>query len=76
MADKRNVWTVPLEGGGWGNRYEGSTRVMDRGPRKADVQKQGRERARTNKVEHIIQKADGTIGERNSYGGDSPRRAG
>jgi len=20
MADKRNVWTVPLEGGGWGNR--------------------------------------------------------
>src|SRR3954454_9743689 len=76
MADKRNVWTVPLEGGGWGNRYEGSTRVMDRGLRKADVQKQGRERARNSKVEHIIQKADGTIGERNSYGGDSPRRPG
>jgi hypothetical protein len=54
MADKRNVWTVPLEGGGWGNRYEGSTRIMDRGPRKADVQKQGRERARKSKVEHVI----------------------
>jgi hypothetical protein len=76
MADKRTVWTVPLEGGGWGNHYEGSTRIMDRGPRKADVQKQGRERARKHKVEHIIQKADGTIGERNSYGGDSPRRPG
>ena len=76
MADKRNVWTVPLPGGGWGNHYEGSTRIMDRGSRKADVQKQGRERARKHKVEHIIQKADGTIGERNSYGGDSPRRPG
>lgn len=76
MADKRNVWTVPLESGGWGNHYEGSTRIMDRGPRKADVQKQGRDRARKHKVEHIIQKADGTIGERNSYGGDSPRRPG
>jgi hypothetical protein len=76
MADKRNVWTVPLERGGWGNRYEGSTRVMDRAPRKADVQKQGRDRARKNKVDHIIQKQDGTIGERNSYGGDSPRRPG
>jgi hypothetical protein len=49
---------------------------MDRGPRKADVQKEGRERARKNKVEHVIQKQDGTIGERNSYGGDSPRRRG
>jgi hypothetical protein len=44
----------------------------DRGSRKADVQKQGRERARKHKVEHIIQEQDGTIGERNSYGGDSP----
>jgi hypothetical protein len=44
MADKRNVWTVPLDGGGWGNHFEGSTRIMDRGPRKADVQKEGRER--------------------------------
>jgi hypothetical protein len=49
---------------------------FDRGSRKANVQKQGRERARKNKVEHIFQKADGTIGERNSYGGDSPRRPG
>jgi hypothetical protein len=40
------------------------------------LQKQGRERARKNQVEHIIQKQDGTIGERNGYGGDSPRRPG
>ena len=53
-----------------------NTRILDRGPRKADVQKQGRERARKHKVEHIIQKADGTIAERDSYGGDSPRRGG
>jgi len=67
---------VPLEGGGWGNRYQGSTRIMDRGPRTADVQKQARERARKHTVEHIVQKADGTIGEPSSYGGDSPRRPG
>jgi hypothetical protein len=72
MADKRNVWTGPLEGGGWGNRYG---QHADHGPRppQADVQKHGRERARKNKVEHIVQKQDGTIGERNSHGGDSPR---
>src|SRR3954453_8630906 len=76
MADQRNVWTVPLDGGGWAITSRGSPRVMDRGSRKADVQKQGRERARKHKLEHIIQKQDGTIGERNSYGGDSPRRPG
>jgi riboflavin biosynthesis pyrimidine reductase len=70
MVDKRNVWTVPLDGGGWDNHFEGSTRIMDRGSRKTDVQKQGRERARKHMVEDIIQKADGTIGERNSYGGE------
>jgi hypothetical protein len=37
VADKRNVWTVPRDGGGWGNHFEGSTRILDRGPRKADV---------------------------------------
>src|SRR4051812_28433130 len=31
MADKPNVWTVPLDEGGWGNHFEGSARVMDRG---------------------------------------------
>ena len=76
MADKRNVWTVPLEGGGRGKHFMGSTRIMDRGSRKTDMQKQGRERARKHKVEHIIQKQDGTIGEGNSYGADSPRRPG
>jgi hypothetical protein len=49
---------------------------MDRGTRKADIEKEGRERARKHKVEHIIQKADGTISERHSHGGDSPRRRG
>jgi hypothetical protein len=76
MADKRNVWTVPLDRGGWGNHFQGSTRIMDRGARKADVRKDARERARKHEVEHIIPKQHGTIGERNSYGDDSPRRPG
>ena len=66
MAGERNVWTVPLEGGRWGNHFEAACGSWTA----------GRERARRHRVEHIIQKADGTIGERNSYGGDSPRRPG
>lgn len=66
----RNVWTVPLDDGGWGNRYEESNRVLDKGPRKADVEKQGRDRARKERSEHVVQKKDGSIHKKNSYGHD------
>jgi hypothetical protein len=59
-----------------GQALRGQDATQDRASRKADVQEEGRERARKHKIEHIIQKADGTIGERNSYGGDSPPRPG
>jgi hypothetical protein len=49
---------------------------MDRDSAQGGRPGAGRERARKNEVEHIIQKQDGTIGERNSCGGDSPRRPG
>src|SRR4051812_39903824 len=66
----RNVWTVPVEGGGWGNRYEDSNRILDKGARKAEVESQGRDRARKEKSEHVVLKKDGAIGRKNSYGHD------
>jgi hypothetical protein len=49
---------------------------MEPGARKADVREDGRERGCKHEVEHVIPKQQGTIGERNSYGGDSSRRPG
>jgi hypothetical protein len=66
---RRNIHTIK-HGDGWANVYEGSSRVMDHAQTKAAAVRSGRERARKNKVEHIVHKADGTIGERNSYGRD------
>jgi hypothetical protein len=76
MAERRNIWTVPHPKGGWGNKREGSERFLDRAETKAAAQVSGRARALKDKVEHVILKRDGQIGERNSYGGDSPRRKG
>jgi hypothetical protein len=67
---------MPPRRGRLGHHFEGSSRVLDRGSRKAEVQKAGRERARRHRVEHIIKNADGTIGERNSYGKDPVRSPG
>jgi hypothetical protein len=76
IADKPNVRTVPLDRGGWGNHFQGITPIADRGARKADVRKDARERGCKHEVEHVIPKEVGRIGERNSYGDDSPRRPG
>ena len=43
---------------------------------KTEAQIAGRIFAIRDKVEHLVHKKDGTIGIRNSYGGDSARRPG
>ena len=73
---KKNVWTVPMEGGGWGNKLEGSSRFINKASTKQEAQKLGRERAQRDKVEHIVQKKDGAVGTRTSYAGDSRRARG
>jgi len=73
---KKNVWTVPHPDGGWANKLEGSSRLLNRAPTKREAQALGRERAMQDKVEHIIQNKDGQIGQRNSYGRDPSQRAG
>ncbi len=67
--------TIP-HAGGWANKREGSARVAKIFRTKAEAQAAGRKTAMREKVEHFIHKKDGTIGERNSYGGDPRRRKG
>jgi hypothetical protein len=59
-----------LENSRWKNKVEGSARAANSFDTKAEAQAKGREMARKRKVEHIVRKRDGTIGERKSYGND------
>jgi hypothetical protein len=61
-----NIHTVP-HGDGWANRVEGSQRVSNTAPTKAEAQAKGREMAIERRVEHLIHNTDGQIGERNTY---------
>ena len=72
---KANVWTVP-HGDGWANKRDGAKRVAKVFPTKTAAQAAGRTTAQREKVEHIILKRDGEIGERNSYGNDPTRSQG
>ncbi|WP_419909916.1 DUF2188 domain-containing protein [Candidatus Poriferisodalis sp.] len=69
MPKKPAIHTVP-HGDGWANRREGSSRVFDTHPTKAEAQAAGREAAMRDSTEHLIHKQNGQIGERNSYGND------
>lgn len=69
MAKKPPVHTVP-HGDGWANRRAGSSRVSKAFDTKAEAQAAGRQTARRDKVEHLIHRKDGSIGDRNSYGND------
>ena len=68
MAGK-NIHTVPVDNG-WANKREGEDRYFSRHAAKEDAVDAGRAAARNDKVEHLIHRQDGTIGERNSYGND------
>ncbi len=72
---KGDVHTEPHQDG-WANKVEGNARVSSTHQTKSAAQKRGREMAILRKVEHLIHKQDGTISERNSYGGDPPSRPG
>ena len=66
---KPPVYTV-RHGDEWANRREGSSRVSKKFATKREAVEAGRKTAMRDKTEHIIQKMDGTIGKRNSYGND------
>lgn len=58
------------EGGRWKNRIEGDNGVVGIYEDRETAIHEGRNLARVRKVEHVIRRVDGTIGERNSYGHD------
>jgi hypothetical protein len=72
---KPAVHTVPAEAG-WKNVHEGSDRALSTHSTKAEAQRAGRDRARSEKVEHVVHTKDGRVSERNSYGNDPASRPG
>lgn len=58
------------EGDQWKSQREGSHRAFPVGGTKAEQSAKGKTAAKSDGVEHIIKKLDGTIGEKNSYGHD------
>lgn len=65
-----NVETY-LEGGRWKNKVQGNSRASNVHETRAAAVRAGREMARKRRVEHIVKKKDGTIGERNSVESNS-----
>lgn len=60
--------------GNWRNISEGASKPSKVFETKAQAQAAGRQIAINNKVEHLVHKVNGQIGERNSYGND-PRKS-
>jgi hypothetical protein len=69
MSKKRNVWITPHKDG-WAVRREGGDRASRVTQRKEDAVSIGRDIAQRNGTELIIQRKDGTIQSKDSYGGD------
>lgn len=66
---KENIWISPRHNG-WAVQRERSERASHVLPTKEEAVGVGRDIARQDGVELIIQRQDGTIQERNSYGHD------
>lgn len=66
---KPNVWVSPRPDG-WAVHRERSERASHILPTKQEAKEVARDMARQDRVELIIQRLDGTIEERNSYGND------
>lgn len=67
MAGKKPVHTVPA-GNGWANKQGGKEVSQHRS--KSAAETEGRRQAKRSETEHVIHKANGQIGEKNSYGND------
>jgi hypothetical protein len=68
--DARSIWTVRHPVAGWGNRREGSSRFLSRSHRKDIAERLGRQFAKTEGIEHVTCRRDGSIEERLTYDRD------
>lgn len=70
---KAEVHTTPNpDGTGWVNTRAGT--VVSKHHTKDKAVEKGRAIARQDAAEHVIHREDGTIGQKNSYGGESSAR--
>jgi hypothetical protein len=67
---KKNVWVSPRSDGDWEVQREGAQRPTRVVERKADAERIARDLARRDGVEVIIQRGDGRIQGRETYGND------
>jgi hypothetical protein len=67
VLSKSNIWTARHEDG-WANRRDGDARPAQIFKTKREALDAGRDIARRDHVEHVIQNRDGKIAERNLYG--------
>jgi hypothetical protein len=58
------------DGDKWHVKVEGDKQPQSTHDTRQEARRAGRQLAKKRKVEHIIRKKDGTIGQRNSYGND------
>jgi hypothetical protein len=74
MANRNIHTTYNSEAKSWRNISAGASRPIRTYSTKQQAQDAGRAAAQNRRVEHLIHKQDGQIGERNSYGHD-PRKS-
>ncbi|BCY17209.1 hypothetical protein hrd7_10580 [Leptolinea sp. HRD-7] len=67
----KNIWTVHTNDNHWGVRIEGNKNLTIRTQTKQEAVNLGKELAKQNHVEHIVQNRDGKISSKDSYGSDT-----
>jgi hypothetical protein len=67
---KDDIWVSPRPDGDWVVQREGSERASFKVPNKEQAESIARDMGRRERVEVFIQRRDGTIQNRNSYGKD------
>lgn len=67
---KKNVWITPLQDGGWGVQREGGEKKTRITTTKAEAVEIGKTIAKNQGVELVVQRKDGTIQSKDSFGPD------
>lgn len=71
MTTKQDIWVVhDIDSESWHVRREGEDQPLETFPTQQEAFDVGRDRAKQDEVELIVQGADGRIVEKNSYGND------
>ncbi len=70
MSRKKNIWVSPRDDGQWEIQREGAKRPTKVEERKEDAARAARELGKRDGVEVIVQRRDGRIQSKDSFGHD------